>query len=177
MRKFLSNSFVGTIMGVMIFIALMVFSATYFSLGDIIMGIIGIDGLMGAAFAGAINGAIAAILATIIVAVLKSLVRVDEEEPEVSEDTTEATAAMPVAGDVAEAAGEEKTEFDVILKEAGDEKINVIKVVREITDLGLGEAKELVDNAPSPVKEGIGKEEAETIKGKLEEAGAAVELK
>ena len=82
---------------------------------------------------------------------------------------------MP-AGGAAEAA-EEQTEFDVILKGFGPKKINVIKVVREITGLGLKEAKALVDNAPSPVKEGVSKEEAEEIKKKLEEAGAEVEVK
>ena len=72
---------------------------------------------------------------------------------------------------------EEKTEFDVILKSAGANKINVIKVVREITGLGLKEAKDLVESAPKPVKEGVSKEEAEKIKKKLEEAGAQVEVK
>jgi len=75
------------------------------------------------------------------------------------------------------AATEEKTEFTVVLKEAGASKINVIKTVREITGLGLKEAKDLVDGAPKPVKENIGKDEAESIKKKLEEAGASVELK
>ncbi|NLM07236.1 MAG: 50S ribosomal protein L7/L12 [Tissierellia bacterium] len=89
-------------------------------------------------------------------------------------------AAMAVAAPGAagvEAAGEEKSEFDVVLAEAGAEKIKVIKVVREITGLGLKEAKELVDTAPKPVKEGAAKEEAEEIKKKLEEVGAKVELK
>ncbi len=89
-------------------------------------------------------------------------------------------AAAPAAGAGAPAGGqaeEEKTEFDVILKSPGGNKIQVIKVVREITGLGLKEAKDLVDNAPKPVKEGVPKEEAEQIKGKLEEAGAEVELK
>ena len=72
---------------------------------------------------------------------------------------------------------EEKTEFGVVLKSVGASKINVIKVVREITSLGLKEAKELVDSAPKPVKEGVSKEEAEEIKKKLEEAGAEVEIK
>ncbi|MEZ4486569.1 MAG: 50S ribosomal protein L7/L12 [Cyanobacteriota/Melainabacteria group bacterium] len=93
------------------------------------------------------------------------------------------TAAAPVAavavGGGAAAGGEEeeKTEFDVVLESAGDKKINVLKVVREITGLGLKEAKELVDSAPKPVKEKIKKEEAEEIKKKLEEAGAKVEIK
>jgi large subunit ribosomal protein L7/L12 len=83
--------------------------------------------------------------------------------------------AAPAAG-AAEAA-EEKTEFDVILTSGGDKKVQVIKVVRELTGLGLKEAKALVDEAPKPVKEGIKKEEAEQIKAKLEEAGASVEIK
>lgn len=89
-----------------------------------------------------------------------------------------AVAAAPgaAAGGEAEAA-EEKTEFDVILASAGDKKINVIKEVRAITGLGLKEAKELVEGAPKPVKEGVGKDEAEAFKKKLEEAGATVELK
>ncbi|HEX3255732.1 MAG TPA: 50S ribosomal protein L7/L12, partial [Gaiellaceae bacterium] len=80
-------------------------------------------------------------------------------------------------GDGAAAAGEEQTEFDVVLTGAGDKKIQVIKVVRAITNLGLKEAKDLVDGAPSPVKEGVAREEADTIKGQLEEAGATVEIK
>ncbi len=89
-------------------------------------------------------------------------------------------AAAPAAAGAGAAAGaqaEEKTEFDVILKSPGKNKIQVIKVVREITGLGLKEAKELVDNAPKPIKEGVSKEEAEQIKKKLEEAGAEVEVK
>ena len=85
-------------------------------------------------------------------------------------------AAMPGAAPAA-AAAEEKTEFDVIYKAPGANKIGVIKVVREITGLGLKEAKELVDNPPKPVKEGVSKEEAEELKKKLTEAGAEVELK
>ncbi|MED3661694.1 50S ribosomal protein L7/L12 [Ureibacillus sp. FSL K6-8385] len=104
---------------------------------------------------------------------LNELVKAIEEEFGV-------TAAAPVAvvgGAAAGAAAEEKTEFDVVLASAGDQKIKVIKVVREITGLGLKEAKELVDNAPKPLKEGVSKEEAEEIKAKLEEVGASVELK
>ncbi|WP_025270589.1 50S ribosomal protein L7/L12 [Hippea sp. KM1] len=86
-----------------------------------------------------------------------------------------AAAAAPAAG--GEAAAEEKTEFDVVLNKAGDKKIQVIKVVREITGLGLKEAKALVDSAPKPVKEKVSKEEAEQIKAKLEEVGAEVEIK
>lgn len=97
------------------------------------------------------------------------------------EDELGVSAAAPVAV-AAAAAGpaavaEEKTEFNVILAEAGEKKIQVIKVVRELTGLGLKEAKDLVDGAPKPVKEGIAKAEAETIKKKLEEQGAKVEIK
>lgn len=89
-----------------------------------------------------------------------------------------AVAAMPGAGGGdAGAAEEEKTEFDVILAAAGDKKINVIKEVRAITGLGLKEAKDLVEGAPKPVKEGVPKDEAEELKKKLEEAGATVEVK
>ncbi len=91
-----------------------------------------------------------------------------------------AAAAVAVAGgagaDGGEAA-EEKSEFDVILKAAGGSKLAVVKLVKELTGLGLKEAKELVDNAPSPIKEGIAKDEAEALKSQLEEAGAEVELK
>lgn len=107
---------------------------------------------------------------------LSELVKELEEEFGVSAAAPMAVAAAPAAGGAAPAA-EEKTEFDVILKSAGQEKIKVIKVVREITGLGLKDAKELVDGAPKPVKEGAAKEEAEQIKTKLEEAGAEVELK
>ncbi|MCP3775461.1 50S ribosomal protein L7/L12 [Paenibacillus sp. MZ04-78.2] len=104
---------------------------------------------------------------------LNDLVKAIEEEFGV-------TAAAPVAvvaggGAAAEAA--EQTEFDVVLTSAGASKINVIKVVREITGLGLKEAKDLVDNAPKPLKEKVSKEEADSVKAKLEEAGASVEVK
>jgi large subunit ribosomal protein L7/L12 len=86
--------------------------------------------------------------------------------------------AGPAAGGGVDApAAEEKTSFDVILKEAGAQKLAVVKAVKELTGLGLKEAKELVDGAPKPVKEGVGKDEAESLKAKLEEAGAVVELK
>ena len=88
-----------------------------------------------------------------------------------------AVAAAAAPGGAAPAAEEEKTEFTVVLKEVGASKINVIKAVREITGLGLKEAKDLVDGAPKPVKENIAKDEAGTIKKKLEDAGATVELK
>ena len=89
------------------------------------------------------------------------------------------TAAAPVAGGggAAEEAAEEKTEFDVVLEDAGSSKIKVVKAVREITGLGLKDAKEVVDNAPGAIKEGVAKEEAEEMKTKLEEVGAKIELK
>ena len=105
---------------------------------------------------------------------LSELVKAVEEEFGVSAAAAVAVAA-PAAG--AAAAVEEKTEFDVILANAGAEKIKVIKAVREITGLGLAEAKALVDGAPKTLKEAASKEEAESIKAKLEEVGAAVELK
>ncbi|MFQ7192158.1 MAG: 50S ribosomal protein L7/L12 [Megamonas funiformis] len=105
---------------------------------------------------------------------LSELVKAMEEKFGVSAAAPVAIAAAPAAGG---AAAEEKTEFDVILASAGDKKINVIKVVREVTGLGLKEAKALVDGAPAPVKEGASKEDAEALKAKLEEAGATVELK
>lgn len=88
-----------------------------------------------------------------------------------------AAGPAPAAGAQAEGGSDEKTEFDVVLSSAGDKKIQVIKVVRTITNLGLKEAKDLVDSAPKPVKEGVQKEEAEDIKKKLEEVGATVEVK
>jgi large subunit ribosomal protein L7/L12 len=88
-----------------------------------------------------------------------------------------AVAAAAGGGDAGGAAAEEKTEFDVILAGAGDNKINVIKAVRTLTGLGLKEAKDLVEAAPKPVKEGVSKDEAEAAKAALEEAGASVELK
>jgi large subunit ribosomal protein L7/L12 len=104
------------------------------------------------------------------------------------EDEWGITAAAPVAvaapgavaaagGDGAAAGGEEQSEFDVVLTAAGDKKIQVIKVVRAITNLGLKEAKDLVDGAPSPVKEGVAREEADSIKAQVEEAGGSVEIK
>jgi large subunit ribosomal protein L7/L12 len=105
------------------------------------------------------------------------LVSAMEEKFGVSAQAAVAVAAAPAAGGDAGAAAEEKTEFDVVLTAAGDKKVNVIKAVRTITGLGLKEAKDLVDGAPSPVKEGASKEEAEEAKKALEEAGATVELK
>ncbi|HEU5140682.1 MAG TPA: 50S ribosomal protein L7/L12 [Bacillales bacterium] len=104
---------------------------------------------------------------------LNDLVKAIEEEFGV-------TAAAPVAAPGAgggEGQAEEQSEFDVVLADAGSSKIKVIKVVREITGLGLKDAKALVDGAPKPVKEGVEKEEAEELKGKLEEVGASIELK
>jgi large subunit ribosomal protein L7/L12 len=107
---------------------------------------------------------------------LSELVKTLEEEFGVTAAAPVAAVAAPAAA--AEAAvEEEKDEFDVILTGPGEKKIQVIKVVRELTGLGLKEAKDLVDNAPKPVKEKVSKEEAEAIKAKLEEAGAPVELK
>jgi len=110
---------------------------------------------------------------------LSQLVKALEQELGVS-----AAAAMPMAmpagaggGAAAAAPAEEKTEFDVILTEVGGNKINVIKVVREVTSLGLKEAKDLVEGAPKPIKEGVSKDEAATIKKKFEEAGAKVDIK
>jgi large subunit ribosomal protein L7/L12 len=105
---------------------------------------------------------------------LSELVKALEEEFGVSAAAPVAVAAAPAAEAEPE---EEKTEFDVILTSPGEKKINVIKVVREITGLGLKEAKALVDEAPNPVKEKINKEEAEAIKAKIEEAGGSVEIK
>lgn len=105
---------------------------------------------------------------------LSELVKAMEEKFGVSAAAPVAVAAAPAAGG---AAAEEKDEFDVVLADAGASKINVIKVVREVTGLGLKEAKELVDGAPKAVKEKVSKADAEALKGKLEEAGAKVELK
>ena len=103
---------------------------------------------------------------------LADLVKAIEEEFGVSA----VAAAAPVAGGAAVAAAEEKSTFDVVLKEAGANKIQVIKVVRDATGLGLKEAKDLVDGAPKTVKENVSKEEAEELKAKFTEAGATVEL-
>lgn len=106
---------------------------------------------------------------------LSELVKAIEDKFGVSAAAPVAVAAAPAAG--AAAATEEKTEFDVILKEIGEKKIQVIKAVREITGLGLKDAKALVDGAPKEVKTGVAKAEAEEMKKKLEDAGATVELK
>ncbi len=107
---------------------------------------------------------------------LAELVKELEEKFGVSAAAPVAVAAAPAAGGAAEAV-EEQTEFDVILKAAGAEKIKVIKVVREVTGLGLKEAKELVDGAPNPVKEGISKDDAEKLAAQLKEVGADIEVK
>ncbi|ORX22263.1 50S ribosomal protein L7/L12 [Thermoanaerobacterium sp. PSU-2] len=107
---------------------------------------------------------------------LADLVKALEEEFGVSAAAPVAVAAAPAAG-AAAAPAEEKTEFDVILSDVGSEKIKVIKVVREVTNLGLKEAKDLVEGAPKPIKEGVSKDEANQIKAKFEEVGAKVEIK
>ena len=108
---------------------------------------------------------------------IAELIKLFEDEFGVSAAAPVAVAAAPVAGGEGGGAEEEQTEFDVVLAAVGDKKIQVIKVVRAVTGLGLKEAKEVVDGAPKPVKEKIGKEEADDIKTKLEEVGATVEVK
>lgn len=110
---------------------------------------------------------------------LNEFVKALQEEFGVSAAAMAPVAAAPAAGGAAEAApaAEEQTAFDVILASAGDKKIQVIKAVREVTTLGLKEAKDLVEGAPQPLKQGIGKEEAEQLKAKLEAEGATVEIK
>ncbi len=107
---------------------------------------------------------------------LNEFVKALQDEFGVSAMAMAAPAAAPAAGG-GEDAAEEKDSFDVILAGAGDKKIQVIKVVRQITSLGLKEAKELVDSCPKPIKEGVNKEEAEKIKGELEAEGATIEIK
>lgn len=107
---------------------------------------------------------------------LNNLVKALEDHYGVSAAAA-AVAAGPAAGGGDAAAAEEQTEFDVVMTSFGDKKINVIKVVRQITSLGLKEAKEMVEGVPTAVKEGVSKEEANEIKGKLEEAGAQVDVK
>ena len=120
--------------------------------------------------------AIAENLSSLTVIEAAQLVKMLEEKWGVSAAAPVAVAAVG-GGAVAAAAVEEKTEFEVVLKEVGEKKINVIKVVREVTSLGLKEAKDLVDGAPKTVKEAVSKEEAETIKKKFEAEGAKVEIK
>ena len=116
-------------------------------------------------------------LSSLTVLEAAELAKLLEEKWGVSAAAAVAVAAAPGAGGAAAAPVEEKTEFTVVLAAAGDKKIEVIKEVRAITGLGLKEAKDLVEGAPKPVKEGVGKEEAEKIKAALEKAGAKVELK
>ena len=115
-------------------------------------------------------------IASMTVLELSELIKAMEEKFGVSAAAAVAVAA-PAAGGAAAPAAEEKTEFTVVLAAIGDNKVNVIKAVREITGLGLKEAKDLVDGAPKPVKEGIPKADAEAAKKKLEDAGAKVEVK
>ncbi len=116
-------------------------------------------------------------LSSLTVLEAAELAKMLEEKWGVSAAAAVAVAAAPGAGGAAAPAAEEKTEFNVILASAGDKKIEVIKEVRGITGLGLKEAKDLVEGAPKPVKEGVNKEEADKIKAQLEKAGAKVELK
>ena len=106
-----------------------------------------------------------------------ALIEAMEEKFGVSAAAAVAVAAPAAGGDAGGAAAAEQTEFDVILASAGEKKVNVIKAVRAITGLGLKEAKGLVDGAPSPIKEGVSKEDAEDIKSQIEEAGGSVEVK
>ena len=114
-------------------------------------------------------------LSNLTVLEISNLTKDLEEQWGVSAQAAVAVAAAPGAGDAAQA--EEQTEFDVVLTDIGAKKIQVIKAVREITGLGLKDAKALVDEAPKPIKEAVSKDEAEEIKGKIEEAGGSVEVK
>ncbi|NEN75930.1 50S ribosomal protein L7/L12 [Pelistega sp. NLN82] len=116
-------------------------------------------------------------IANMTVLELSELIKEMEEKFGVSAAAAAVAVAAPAAGGDAGGAAAEQTEFTVVLADAGSSKVNVIKVVREITGLGLKEAKDLVDGAPKPLKEGLAKAEAEEAKKKLEEAGAKVELK
>ena len=116
-------------------------------------------------------------LSSLTVLEAAELAKLLEEKWGVSAAAAVAVAAAPAAGGGAAAAAEEKTEFTVVLASAGDKKIEVIKEVRAITGLGLKEAKDLVEGAPKPLKEGVNKDEADKIKAQLEKAGAKVELK
>ena len=115
-------------------------------------------------------------IASMTVLELSQLIKDMEEKFGVSAAAATVAVAAPAAGGAA-AAAEEQTEFTVVLAAAGENKVNTIKAVREVTGLGLKEAKDLVDGAPKPVKEGVNKADAEAIKKKLEEAGAKVEVK
>jgi len=115
-------------------------------------------------------------LVNLTVKEVNELAEILKEEYGIEPAAAAAVVAAPAAGG-AEGGAEEKTEFDVILSSAGGSKLQVVKLVKELTGLGLKEAKAIVDSAPAPVKEGVSKEEAESMKQKLEEAGADVELK
>ena len=116
-------------------------------------------------------------LVNLTVKELNELANILKEEYGIEPAAAAVAVAGPVAGAGAGEAGEEKSDFDVILKAAGGSKLAVVKLVKELTGLGLKEAKELVDGAPAPLKEGVAKDEAEALKKSLEEAGAEVELK
>jgi len=116
-------------------------------------------------------------LVNLTVKEVNELADILKEEYGIEPAAAAAVVAGPAAGGGGEAAGEEKSEFTVVLKAAGGSKLAVVKLVKELTGLGLKEAKELVDNAPSNIKEGVAKDEAEGLKSSLEEAGAEVELK
>ena len=116
-------------------------------------------------------------LVNLTVKEVNELAEILKEEYGIEPAAAAVSVAGPAAGGGDADGGEEKSEFDVILKAAGASKLAVVKLVKELTGLGLKEAKELVDNAPSPLKEGVAKDEAEGLKASLEEAGAEVELK
>ncbi len=121
--------------------------------------------------------AIADQLVELTVKEVTELLTILKEEHGIEPAAAAVAVAGPAAGGGDAAAAEEKTEFDVILKSAGGAKLQIVKLVKDLTGLGLKEAKTVVDSAPAPVKEGVSKEEAESIKSQLEEAGAEVELK
>jgi len=116
-------------------------------------------------------------LVNLTVKEVKELADVLKEEYGIEPAAAAVAVAAPAAGGGAAAAAEEKTAFDVILKDAGANKLAIVKLVKELTSLGLKEAKELVDSAPKPLKEGVSKDEADALKKQLEEAGAQVEVK
>lgn len=116
-------------------------------------------------------------LVNLTVKEVNELAKILKEEYGIEPAAAAVAVAAPAAGGSAAAAAEEKTSFDVILKSPGGAKLQIVKLVKELTGLGLKEAKELVDAAPKPVKEGASKDEAESLKKQLEEAGAEVELK
>jgi len=121
--------------------------------------------------------AVAEQLVNLTVKEVNELADILKEEYGIEPAAAAVAVAGPAAGGAAESAAEEKSTFDVILTAPGGAKLQIVKLVKELTGLGLKEAKELVDSAPKPVKEGVAKDEAETVKSQLEEAGAEVELK